>query len=121
MSTTESPVLKPPADPAIRIALGLHEMMRRNDVPAADIFIDIAPDRSLIVGLGPVGFLIGPVKARSRKAIAGRWRAAVEWWNLTATDADRIDLWTEFSRQIDPVKMVMAIQQAQALAMLPVN
>lgn len=111
-----------PTDPAIRTALGLHEVMRRMGIPSEVIYINVDRRRCLTVLLGPTGFETGdPVKARTRKDVGRKWEKAIEWWNTTGTEAEISTLMDEFFNQVDTAKMIVGIRQAWALASLPEN
>jgi hypothetical protein len=122
--------------PAIRNALCLHEAMRKLDVPAEAIYVNIGPDTTLTVLLGPCGFKVGkvfdlamiPKKKRKNLPVPTAhetglmWRAAVDRWNGHGTDDERGMLLGEFALAMGrPEPLIAAIRTAQAWLAMPEN
>lgn len=111
----------PPTDDVTRIALCLHEAIQRVGVPAEEIYINIDPDLTMTVIVGPVGFPVGVVAGPTREDAAERWCSAVDWWNEAATDRERDALYADFQGRVNTFRLVEGIMQARALAALPAN
>lgn len=105
-------------DLTIRTALGLHEAMRRLNVPAADIFVWFDGGKFTVI-LGPAGFVAGPLSGTDAE-VGQLWHDAAKTWNA-APSAHQQALFAEFQARVEPVPLILGIQRALALVRQPVH
>ena len=124
MSAEKPPSVVEPAHPAIRVALGVREGLRRLGVPAERIFLAVQHETGMgsvrrvsvearpTCGKGAVEVSAGEVLDVPAGGIVAAWRDAAAWWNDPATpEASLQVVLNESLTHVDTVALVIEVQK----------
>lgn len=76
--------------------LMLHETFRRFNYTADDLFVNLFPSSKQVqfsVKYREQEFTIDVARGVNLETFKAEWLRAIEWWNTTATKAERDELW----------------------------